>query len=1538
MPLQTDLNVSPYFDDYNANNDYYRMLFRPGVGVQIRELNQLQTMLQAQIERFGDNIYKRGTIIDGCNFNLIPYYPYAKLQDLQLDGQPVAPALYNGLYVKNSANLIGTVVNYAQGFESKDPDLNTIYVNYINSGNTGDITSFTAGDTLTIYDSNNVLQSVVVNNGSVNYSNSDVLQIVSAIAVQNSTGGREFANGGFSIGDTLTQSTTNANVEIIAIDTTTNTEVVILKVKPKLADITNANTSSSVWTMVPGFNITSNVTSASANVVAVIGSGAQGTIVTDGRGIVTSVAITDPGEGYYVPPYVTIQSSTGSANNLVLTGRNYLAQVTVATTANAVGNGYAFGISDGIVYQKGYFLRVEPQVIIVEKYSQYPDNLAVGFDTIETIVNSNVDPSLLDNVIGTQNSLAPGANRLKLTPVLTVVPSAVAEANSDFFTILEFAEGRPYKQNRKTQYNALGDEIALRSFEQSGNFIIDRFNVATKSPSSISTEANNFNIVVDRGHGYINGKRVITQTSFEETIPKSTTTATIANTYIGANYGNYILLKELAGNFYFRSGTQVSLRDTAAQYITNHKTLVSTSNSSVIPAPGNEIGKARLRSLVYEAGTPGSNDAVYRMYIFDVEMKPGKSFADVRAIHKDGLNYDGVADIYLTYDATAGANVAQIQQQGFGSLIIPNGLTATKSINNFSYEYRTVIAAGLTANSLGYVQVNLSGNETFPYSGSLSANEKEDLIIVPLVNAFASSNAAGNVTTTSGSANIVGHGTTFLSDFVSGDYILITNGSATEVGEVERVVNNTLITLTSTATTSHSNHKAKLMFPHNVPVNLFRAGREANVSVNQQALTVKFGNTLSANANVAVSYTVKVTNASLDQKVVNRDAMVRISLANNAGSTTGPWCLGLPEIIRLKGVYKSTNVATVNVNSTDVTSHFVIDSNHTEDYLDLGYLYKRTNSSLALTGSDALLVVFDVLTRTNDGPATVSQYPIDDTVILSQANATMHTLEIPEVFGNKNTYYDLRDCIDFRPRVANTANVTTTAAAATINPAVPTADQKFGNTLDLSNTKRFPVPSSDAFFTAEYFLARKDKVIVTSNSDIKIIGGTPDILSKATFAPTPPDSLTIATLVVPPYPSMPLTLSADMYQYAETGIINQKATGRRRSSYTITVDPTKVQTKGYTMNDIGKLERRIEALEYISQLSALEDEVVNINIPSSIDPLTNRFKFGFFVDNFTSLALTDYADPEYNATILDGVLTAKLEQLNIPIENTGNNAIAYEEYAIVSQLGATDGPVTVAPVANTQATICVRQSSLPTGTDASFKYTLSANNGSGNFYFQIYTVKDSFEIYQSTSPDTLGTKIADLSDAVGLTAAERALYFDNTKTANVSATTVIGGKDFASGVGKIAFTHNAAGGQYYTVLTTKSTKTSKWVYVMCYPYDAANNVANTTPLPLPTRYVGTMKVTPPNYISGTIIVTPVQPIAPPSSPAIPEQLISTSVDPQAGNTAASNTAIRPPVLKPGLSAPTSTVVEAYVPSPLNIDSPIISTQAGRGLQSMNKEL
>ena len=63
MPQETNLNVSPYFDDFDRNKNYYKVLFKPGLPVQARELTSLQSILQDQIEQVGTHLFKEGSMV-----------------------------------------------------------------------------------------------------------------------------------------------------------------------------------------------------------------------------------------------------------------------------------------------------------------------------------------------------------------------------------------------------------------------------------------------------------------------------------------------------------------------------------------------------------------------------------------------------------------------------------------------------------------------------------------------------------------------------------------------------------------------------------------------------------------------------------------------------------------------------------------------------------------------------------------------------------------------------------------------------------------------------------------------------------------------------------------------------------------------------------------------------------------------------------------------------------------------------------------------------------------------------------------------------------------------------------------------------------------------------------------------------------------------------------------------------------------------------------------------------------------------------------
>jgi hypothetical protein len=65
MALDTNFNINPYYDDFDETKSFLRLLFKPGYAVQARELTQLQTLLQNQVERFGNHVFQNGSIVTG---------------------------------------------------------------------------------------------------------------------------------------------------------------------------------------------------------------------------------------------------------------------------------------------------------------------------------------------------------------------------------------------------------------------------------------------------------------------------------------------------------------------------------------------------------------------------------------------------------------------------------------------------------------------------------------------------------------------------------------------------------------------------------------------------------------------------------------------------------------------------------------------------------------------------------------------------------------------------------------------------------------------------------------------------------------------------------------------------------------------------------------------------------------------------------------------------------------------------------------------------------------------------------------------------------------------------------------------------------------------------------------------------------------------------------------------------------------------------------------------------------------------------------
>ena len=104
--MSLNFNVDPYYDDFDQTKNFHRILFRPGRAVQARELTQAQTILQDQVTKFADNIFKQNSPVTGgqvtTNFNCY----YVKLQTTY-NNSAIDVTQFEGLLVKNST---GTVI------------------------------------------------------------------------------------------------------------------------------------------------------------------------------------------------------------------------------------------------------------------------------------------------------------------------------------------------------------------------------------------------------------------------------------------------------------------------------------------------------------------------------------------------------------------------------------------------------------------------------------------------------------------------------------------------------------------------------------------------------------------------------------------------------------------------------------------------------------------------------------------------------------------------------------------------------------------------------------------------------------------------------------------------------------------------------------------------------------------------------------------------------------------------------------------------------------------------------------------------------------------------------------------------------------------------------------------------------------------------------------------------------------------------------------------------------------------------------------
>ena len=155
MAQKTNLNISPYYDDFDKAKNFYKVLFKPGSPVQARELSGLQSILQNQVESFGKHIFKEGSMVipGGIEYDASYFSVKVNTAHLGIDvsvylNELIASNGGKGLRVRGqTSGIVATIKNFilppAEGVDSI-----TIFLKYQQSGTSGESTAFPDGEVL----------------------------------------------------------------------------------------------------------------------------------------------------------------------------------------------------------------------------------------------------------------------------------------------------------------------------------------------------------------------------------------------------------------------------------------------------------------------------------------------------------------------------------------------------------------------------------------------------------------------------------------------------------------------------------------------------------------------------------------------------------------------------------------------------------------------------------------------------------------------------------------------------------------------------------------------------------------------------------------------------------------------------------------------------------------------------------------------------------------------------------------------------------------------------------------------------------------------------------------------------------------------------------------------------------------------------------------------------------------------------------------------------------------------------------------------
>ena len=1185
MAQKKNLNISPYYDDFDKSKNFYKVLFKPGFPVQARELTTLQSILQKQVETFGGGLgLNEGSVVIPGSPSYQGRYNSVKLNSSQfgVDISLYVTQLIGKTIKGQTSGITATVESVALPDGNNVEDV-TIYVKYI-AASTIDFTrvTFLDGESL-LSDENIIYGSTAISAGSIfaTLISSNATAIGSAASVDD---GVYYVRGSF----------VNVDKQTIILDNYTNTPSYRVGLKID-ESVIRAKDDSSLYDNAKGF---SNYAAPGADRFKI--------------GLtLTKKVLSDTNDTDFVEIMRVVNGEVRKFVNTTIekVDKNWIA----GRTQDESGN-YAVDEFD-IIVNNSLNDRLNSHGIYYSNQNTHQGNtpsddlMCVTVSPGKAYVNG-YDVTINDNM----------SNVVDVEKPRDIGRIPVSNIDFSMGNILKVnnISGQPQLRNTIELYDSLGS---------TGTKIGDArlYSIHLTGSSEVSSSSK-WNV-----HLYD------IQTYTVLTLTQAVSVADVSNTtYVKG------LRSGATGYITSRSSTNITLRQTSGSFMRGEAV---SFNGAKNPSFGARTitaiaayGARDVRSIKQSAGDSSDH---FQDFKADSFLEP---FPLPNRITKGTIDQ---SEKTLVSPGRVFGNIP------VGTIIryqTSSGDETFNKVTHISSDARTLhIDVASSADVSGVYQKAIAGDGTYDIEMGIPTIAKRDGLyvklpdpnissvdlsqsILPITTQITGKNVSSNSITVSLSdikdGNDVGISSAFFEAYQPGRYSIFYGGSDAGIGSVtydsfvrgsgnstitftglSNSNNNSVVNITATkqgiqskiknyeksqilnisksrnpesGTTSGNSLQDGLTYNNqayglrvqdehislNVPdVVKVLAVYESKNSSAPTLDTVTFTSTANVGTNAIIGETIRGESSNAIARIITNNGS---SPSSGGANVLGIVYLNDKKLITSENVLFEesqivSSIETIQIgNYNDISSFYILDGGQRDEYYDYSRLVRKNNLSIP---SKQLMVIFDKYTVPSDDTG-------DAFTVLSY-DRERYTKDIP-LIGDSEVR--ATDTLDFRPRVSDFGSVSSRSP-------FDFAERNFEN-----SPKYLLAPNESTNLGYEYYLGRIDSVYLSQYGIVSVEKGQS---SRTPLEPVSANNLMkLANIILPPYLYDP--------KDAELRLVDNRR---------------------YTMRDIGILEDRLDELERVTTLSLLETNTQSLTIQDANG--RNRFKSGFFVDNFNTDQLID---------------------------------------------------------------------------------------------------------------------------------------------------------------------------------------------------------------------------------------------------------------------------------------------------------------------------